>query len=153
MGKIVEFFLVEQQNLDGRRPVRDRAVAHGRRVETAEQPRMDGAPRNDKQESPVGFDRKSLMDAGGRILARIRQVIDRGAGPRRRGLGSGCGVRCGRQSGSGRSQMAGGGQAGSHFAGFWLHHFRRLVTGWEYHVENFFGMVRRGCMQILLRYL
>ena len=24
----------------------------------------------------------------------------------------------------------------------WLHHFRRLVIRWEYHVENFFGMVR-----------
>ena len=35
----------------------------------------------------------------------------------------------------------------------WLHHFRRLVIRWEYHVENFFGMVRLGCMQILLRYL
>lgn len=35
----------------------------------------------------------------------------------------------------------------------WLHHFRRLVTRWEYHVENFFGMVRLGCMQILPRYL
>jgi transposase len=23
----------------------------------------------------------------------------------------------------------------------WLHHFRRLVIRWEYHVENFFGMV------------
>ncbi len=34
----------------------------------------------------------------------------------------------------------------------WLHHFRRLVIRWEYHVENFFGMVRLGCMQILLRY-
>jgi hypothetical protein len=33
------------------------------------------------------------------------------------------------------------------------HHFRRLVIRWEYHVENFFGMVRLGCMQILLRYL
>ena len=77
MGKIVEFFLVEQQNLDvGAATGRDRAVAHGRRVETAEQPGMDGARRNDEQESSVGFDRKSLMDAGGRILARIRQVID-----------------------------------------------------------------------------
>ena len=28
----------------------------------------------------------------------------------------------------------------------WLHHFRRLVIHWEYHVENFFGMVRLGCM-------
>jgi transposase len=35
----------------------------------------------------------------------------------------------------------------------WLHHFRRLVIRWEYHVENFFGMVRLGCMQILIRYL
>jgi len=35
----------------------------------------------------------------------------------------------------------------------WLHHFRRLVIRWEYHVENFFGMVRLGCMQILLRHL
>lgn len=35
----------------------------------------------------------------------------------------------------------------------WLHHFRRLVIRWEYHVENFFGMVRLGCMQILFRYL
>jgi len=24
---------------------------------------------------------------------------------------------------------------------------------WEYHVENFFGMVRLGCMKILFRYL
>jgi transposase len=35
----------------------------------------------------------------------------------------------------------------------WLHNFRRLVIRWEYHVENFFGMVRLGCMQILFRYL
>ena len=35
----------------------------------------------------------------------------------------------------------------------WLHHFRRLVIRWEYRVENFFGMVCLGCMQILLRYL
>jgi hypothetical protein len=35
----------------------------------------------------------------------------------------------------------------------WLHHFRRLVIRWEYHVENFFGMVRLGCIQILLRQL
>jgi transposase len=35
----------------------------------------------------------------------------------------------------------------------WPHHFRRLVTGWEYPVENFFGMVRLGCIQILLRQL
>lgn len=35
----------------------------------------------------------------------------------------------------------------------WLHHFRRLVIRWEFHVENFFGMVCLGCMQILFRYL
>jgi transposase len=35
----------------------------------------------------------------------------------------------------------------------WLHHFRRLVIRWEYHVENFFGMVRLGCMKILFRCL
>jgi len=35
----------------------------------------------------------------------------------------------------------------------WLNHFRRLVIRWEYHVENFFGMVRLGCMQILFRSL
>ena len=34
----------------------------------------------------------------------------------------------------------------------WLQNFRRLVTRWEYHVENFFGMVRLGCMKIMLRY-
>jgi hypothetical protein len=33
----------------------------------------------------------------------------------------------------------------------WLHHFRRLAT--QYDVENLFGMVRLGCMQILFRYL
>ena len=35
----------------------------------------------------------------------------------------------------------------------WLHHFRRLVIRWEYHVQNFFSMVRLGCIQILLRQL
>ena len=29
--------------------------------------------------------------------------------------------------------------------------FRRLVIRWESHVENFVGMLRLGCMQILLR--
>ena len=33
----------------------------------------------------------------------------------------------------------------------WLHHFRRLVFRWEYHAENFLGMVRLGCIKILLR--
>ena len=35
----------------------------------------------------------------------------------------------------------------------WLHHFCRLVTRWEHRVGNFFGTVRLGCMQILLRSL
>lgn len=35
----------------------------------------------------------------------------------------------------------------------WLHNFRRLVIRWEYHVENFFGMVRLGCIALLLRQL
>jgi hypothetical protein len=33
------------------------------------------------------------------------------------------------------------------------HDFRRLVIRWEFHVQNFFGMVRLGCIQILLRQL
>jgi len=34
----------------------------------------------------------------------------------------------------------------------WLQNYRRLATRWEYHIENFFGMVRLGCMKIMLRY-
>ena len=34
----------------------------------------------------------------------------------------------------------------------WLHNYRRLVTRWEYHIENFFAMVRLGCMKIMLRH-
>ncbi len=34
----------------------------------------------------------------------------------------------------------------------WLQVFRRLVTRYEYHIENFLGMVRLGCMKIMLRY-
>jgi len=34
----------------------------------------------------------------------------------------------------------------------WLPVFRRLVTRYEYHVDNFLGMVRLGCMKIMLRY-
>ena len=34
----------------------------------------------------------------------------------------------------------------------WLQVFRRLVTRYEYHVENYLGMVRLGCMKIMLRY-
>jgi transposase len=35
----------------------------------------------------------------------------------------------------------------------WLQWFRRLVTRYEFHAENFLGMVRLGCMKIMLRYL
>src|SRR6266568_2952025 len=35
----------------------------------------------------------------------------------------------------------------------WLHWFRRLVVRYEFHAENFLGMVRLGCMKIVLRYL
>jgi IS4 transposase len=35
----------------------------------------------------------------------------------------------------------------------WLHWFLRLVTRWEYHIENFFGMVRLGCIKLLLRHI
>jgi transposase len=34
----------------------------------------------------------------------------------------------------------------------WLQIYRRLATRWEYHIENFFGMVRLGCIKIMLRY-
>ena len=35
----------------------------------------------------------------------------------------------------------------------WLHNFRRLVTRWEYHVDNFLGMLHLACARILLRHL
>jgi transposase len=35
----------------------------------------------------------------------------------------------------------------------WMHNFRRLVTRWEYHVENFLGFVRLACIHLLLRHL
>ena len=34
----------------------------------------------------------------------------------------------------------------------WLQVFRRLVPRYEYHIDNFLGMVRLGCMKIMLRY-
>ena len=34
----------------------------------------------------------------------------------------------------------------------WLQVFRRLVTRYEHHIENFLGMARLGCMKIMLRY-
>ena len=33
----------------------------------------------------------------------------------------------------------------------WLGNFRRLLHRWEYHLENFTGLVQLGCMLILLR--
>jgi transposase len=33
----------------------------------------------------------------------------------------------------------------------WLQNYRRLVTRWERHAENFLGFVHLGCMCILLR--
>jgi transposase len=35
----------------------------------------------------------------------------------------------------------------------WMHNFRRLVTRWEYHIENFLGFVHLACLQMLLRHL
>jgi transposase len=35
----------------------------------------------------------------------------------------------------------------------WLQNFRRLVTRYEYHGENFLGFVHLGCIIILLRHL
>lgn len=33
----------------------------------------------------------------------------------------------------------------------WLHDFRRLVVRWEYHPENYLGMIHLACIRILLR--
>ena len=35
----------------------------------------------------------------------------------------------------------------------WMHNFRRLVTRWEYHVENFLGFVRLACLHMMLKHL
>ena len=35
----------------------------------------------------------------------------------------------------------------------WLHNSRRLVTRWEYHAQNFLGMLQLACARILLRHL
>jgi len=35
----------------------------------------------------------------------------------------------------------------------WLHNSRRLVTRWEYHVENFLGLLLLACARILLKHL
>jgi len=34
----------------------------------------------------------------------------------------------------------------------WLQNFRRLLTRYERHAENFLGMLHLGCIKILLRY-
>jgi transposase len=34
----------------------------------------------------------------------------------------------------------------------WLHNFRRLVVRWEFHAQNFLGMLQLACAIILLRY-
>ena len=34
----------------------------------------------------------------------------------------------------------------------WLHNYRRLITRYERHAENFLGFVRLGCISILLRH-
>ena len=31
----------------------------------------------------------------------------------------------------------------------WLHNFRRLVTRWEHHIENFLGFVHLACLHML----
>jgi transposase len=30
----------------------------------------------------------------------------------------------------------------------WMQNYRRLVTRWEYHIENFFGFVHLACLLI-----
>lgn len=35
----------------------------------------------------------------------------------------------------------------------WLHWFRRLVNRYEYHIENFLGMVHLACLKLLLKHL
>jgi transposase len=35
----------------------------------------------------------------------------------------------------------------------WLQWFRRLVTRYQFHAENFLGMVHLGCMKIMLRFV
>ncbi len=35
----------------------------------------------------------------------------------------------------------------------WMHNFRRLVTRWEYHIENFLGFVQLACIHMMIRRL
>jgi transposase len=35
----------------------------------------------------------------------------------------------------------------------WMQNYRRLVTRWEFHIENFLGFVHLACLHMLLRHL
>jgi hypothetical protein len=35
----------------------------------------------------------------------------------------------------------------------WMHSFRRLVTRWKYHIENFLGILHLAYLHMLLRHL
>jgi transposase len=35
----------------------------------------------------------------------------------------------------------------------WLQNYRRIVTRWEYKIENFLGFVHLACLLLLVRYL
>ena len=35
----------------------------------------------------------------------------------------------------------------------WMQNYRRLVTRWEYKIENFLGFVQLACLLILIRHL
>ena len=35
----------------------------------------------------------------------------------------------------------------------WMQNFRRLITRWEYHIENFLGFVQLACLLSLARHL
>ena len=35
----------------------------------------------------------------------------------------------------------------------WMQNYRRLVTRWEFHIENFLGFLHLACLLILVRHL
>jgi len=35
----------------------------------------------------------------------------------------------------------------------WMQNYRRLVTRWEYHIENFLGFVQLACLLMLFKHL
>jgi transposase len=35
----------------------------------------------------------------------------------------------------------------------WMQNYRRLVTRWEFHIENFLGFVHLACLLMLIRHL